>query len=158
MKQTVYTNWYIFKKVCPSLGYRVDVTHTNFPIVKFPAELHQFAPLCLAKKKKRFLSWKVWISVCANASCAKWMISLCKTQETRFAENKEPLSDALSRTGSNVPLWSGRENILLDLMDGGFARASYVVEYTVGTMCRIWCYSSSPLSNYRPPKGKTAQG
>lgn len=149
----------IFSKKFVPLWATEWTSHTNFPIIKFPAELHQFAPLCLAKKKKkRFLFWKVWISVCANASCAKQMISLCKTQETRFVENKEPLSDSLSRTGSNVPLWSGRENILLDLMDGGFARASYVVEYTVGAMCRIWCYSSSPLSNYRPPEGKTAQG
>lgn len=51
--------------------------------------------------------------------------------------NKESLGDTVSRTGSNVPLWLGRQNILLDSMD------VMPIQYTVGVTCSNWCYCNN---------------
>lgn len=62
------------------------------------------------------------VSNVGNTALRYWVLNvwiysfppLLVKQEARLWKNKEPLGDTVSRPGSNVPSWLGRENILLD--------------------------------------------
>lgn len=76
-------------------------------------------------------------------------------------ENKEPLGDIVSRTGSNVPLWLGSENIFLnstagdlpvDIMLYACASRSCAVSYVFVIMRIIMFHNTWILSKCRPTK------